>query len=372
MVIVYTLQVAGSLLLITALMCGSPTVFAQESPGDILLRNFRPVVIHRIPITHVEKARYPAIDVHSHAYAQTPQQIDEWVKNKNEVGIQRTIILTGATGARFDSIYAEYKRYPDRFDLWCGLDLSDYDKPGFSERVVAELERCAQAGGTGIGELSDKGKGLRYNGTIAYGLHLDDPRLDAVLRRAGELNMPINIHVADPIWMYQPMDSTNDGMMNALRWRLDDQDDIVDHAGMIAILERAVKKHPNTIFIACHFANLCYDLERLGELLDKYPNLYADISARYAETAVIPRHTRRFFEKYQDRLLYGTDMGYNTSMYRTTFRILETNDEHFYDHQLFSYHWSLHGFGLSDNILEKIYRKNAMRVIYGIRQSELE
>jgi hypothetical protein len=104
--------------------------------------------------------------------------------------------------------------------------------------------------------------------------------------------MPINIHVAEPIWFYQPMDSTNDGLMNAYHWRLDNQPGIVGHQGMIQILERAVKRHPKTTFIACHFANCDYDLTILGDLFDKYPNLYADISARYAETAPIPRFVR--------------------------------------------------------------------------------
>jgi uncharacterized protein len=144
----------------------------------------------------------------------------------------------------------------------------------------SELERCVQAGARGIGELSDKGQGLRFAGGIARGLHLDDARLDPVLARAGELQLPINIHVADPIWMYEPMDATNDGMMNALRWRLDNRPDIVGHSGMIDILERAVRKHPGTTFIACHFANLSYDLARLGRLLDDYPNLHADCLAR--------------------------------------------------------------------------------------------
>lgn len=342
---------------------GTPIISAQEDPADILLRNFKPVTIHKLPVTFVEKARYPIIDVHSHAYARTTGQIDQWIRNKDQVGIERTIILTGAVGEQFDSIYTEYMRYPERFDLWCGLDLSGYDEPGFSEKVTAELERCVRTGAKGIGELSDKGRGLRFGNQFAYGLHLDDPRLDKVLQRAGELNIPINIHVADPIWMYEPMDSTNDGMMNALKWRLDNQEGIVGHSGMIDILERAVRKHPGTTFIACHFANLSYDLTRLGKLLDTYPNLYADISARYAETSVIPRFVKTFYEKYQDRLLYGTDMGYNTEMYRTTFRILETEDEHFYDHILFSYHWSLHGFGLPDIVLKKIYRDNALKLL---------
>jgi predicted TIM-barrel fold metal-dependent hydrolase len=101
----------------------------------------------------------------------------------------------------------------------------------------------------------------------------------------------------------------------------------------------------------------------LGALFDQYPNLYADISARYAETATTPRFTARFYRKYQDRLLYGTDMGRAADMYRTTFRILETEDEHFYAWDLFTYHWPLHGLGLGDEVLRKVYRDNALKLL---------
>jgi predicted TIM-barrel fold metal-dependent hydrolase len=163
--------------------------------------------------------------------------------------------------------------------------------------------------------------------------------------------------------MYQRMDNRNDGLMNAFHWRLDNQPGIVGHSGMIDILERTVKKHSNTTFMACHFANLDYDLARLGELLEKHPNLYADIAARYAETAPIPRWAAKFYEKHADRLLYGTDMGFDKEMYRVTFRILETWDEHFYESEMFSYHWSLNGFGLPDEILRKVYRTNAEKIL---------
>jgi predicted TIM-barrel fold metal-dependent hydrolase len=151
--------------------------------------------------------------------------------------------------------------------------------------------------------------------------------------------------------------------MNAFHWRLDNQPGIVGHSGMIDILERTVKKHSSTIFISCHFANLDYDLTRLGQILERQANLYADISARYAETAPIPRFVSQFYAKYADRLLYGTDMGFDIPMYRVTFRILETLDEHFYERDMFSYHWSLNGFGLSDEILRKLYRTNAEKIL---------
>jgi len=297
--------------------------------------------------------------MHSHAYAKTPGDVDRWVKVMDEVGVEKTILLTGATGAEFDRVAELYSRHPTRFELWCGLDYAGHDQPGYGPAAVAELERCARKGAKGVGEEGDKGLGMDFG--RAKGLHFDDPKLAPLLDRCADLGLPVNIHVADPIWMYQKMDETNDGMMNAVEWRLDDKPGIVDHAGMIDVLERAVRAHPRTTFVACHVANLDYDLGRLGELLDRLPNLYADISARYAETAVTPRAAARFYARHQDRLVYGTDMGYESDMYRTTFRILETLDEHFYA-PIFGYHWSYSGFGLEGPVLEKLYRANAQRV----------
>ncbi len=330
-----------------------------KSPDEILLKDYKPVSLHKVPVTKVTKARYPIIDMHSHAYAKTPEDVDRWVKVMDEVGVEKTLILTGATGAEFDRLTELYARHPTRFELWCGFDYTGYDQPGYGAAAVAELERCVRKGAKGVGEEGDKGLGMKFG--KAKGLHFDDAKMATLLDRCGDLGLPVSIHVADPIWMYQKMDETNDGMMNAVEWRLDDKPGIIDHAGMIAVLERAARAHPRTTFVACHVANLDYDLARLGQLLDALPNLYADISARYAETAVIPRFTAQMYTKYQDRLVYGTDMGFDVDMYRTTFRILETLDEHFYA-PIFGYHWSYSGFGLPEPVLEKLYRTNALRV----------
>ncbi len=334
---------------------------SQTSPDKLLLNNYRPKSIYNVPITEIKKAKFPVIDMHSHPYAETPEQIDQWVKTMDEMGIEKTILLTYAHGEKFDSIYAVYSKYPERFELWCGIDYTDYDQPGFAEHAIKELERCYKVGARGVGELGDKGLGLFYCKPPAYGMHIDDKRMDPILEKCGELGMPINIHVGEPQWFYEKMDSTNDGLMNAYSWRLDKQDGL-DLKGVLKTLENVVAKHPNTIFIACHLANCNHDLEMLGCLLDKYPNLYADISARYAENAPVPRYTAKFFEKYQDRLLYGTDMGFDESMYKVTFRILETADEHFYETELFNYHWPLYGLNLKDNVLKKLYKENAVKI----------
>jgi uncharacterized protein len=158
------------------------------------------------------------------------------------------------------------------------------------------------------------------------------------------------------------MDRTNDGLMNAWKWRITNAPEVLQHEEVINTLEVAVKKHPRTVFIACHLANCCSDLGRLGAMLDRYPNLNADIGARFAELSPIPRAVSKFFEKYQNRILYGTDMNPEAGMYRVTFRLLETEDEHFYPAYFRKYHWPMHAFALPDPVLRKVYRENALRL----------
>ncbi len=360
------------IVILLLLICCTVEVFSADEkplPETLLLKDYRPKSVYNIPQTTIDKAMYPAIDMHAHDYAKNPEQVAEWIRSMDESGVEKAIVLTMAVGEEFDAVYAKYAKYPDRFEVWCGFDYTGYDKPGFGPAAVKELERCYKVGARGVGELGDKGKGLFYcRPTKAWGMHLDDPRMDPLLAKCAELRMPVNIHVADPYWMYLPMDAANDGLMNAYKWRLDNQPGIVGHEGMVNILERAVKRHPKTIFVACHFANCSHDLNKLGKLFDECPNLYADISARYAETAPIPRFAARFYKKYQDRLVYATDMRFSTKIYRLTFRILESEDEHFYAWDRFGYHWPLYGFGLEEPVLRKVYRENALKIITNKRQ----
>jgi predicted TIM-barrel fold metal-dependent hydrolase len=350
--------------LLILLVISMPSAFSQKDADNILLKDYKPVSIYHIPVTVPEKARFMAVDMHSHPYASSEAEIRNWVETMDRTGISKTIILTGATGKKFDSLLAIYSKYPGRFEVWCGLDYTGYDEPGYGPAAVKELERCFKEGARGVGELSDKGKGVpKSNESAGQGMHFDDPRLKPLFQKCAELKMPVNIHVADPYWMYLPIDSTNDGLMNAAEWKVDLEPGMLNHAQLIKTLENVVGENPQTIFIACHFANCEYDLAISGDLLNRYSNLYLDISARYAETATIPRYMSSFYEKYQDRLLYGTDMGMDPEMYRTTFRILETNDEHFYETGMFGYHWALSAFGLSPEILKKIYQTNAQKIL---------
>ena len=361
-----------------------------DTPDKILLKDYRPNSIYKIPKTEIAKAKHPVIDVHCHG-VRPAGEMGAWLKTMDTVGVERAVIFTGASNAeRFAEVIKPYAKYPQRFDLWCSFDLSGVDEPGFGPNALKSLEDCHHLGALGVGEISDKGRGIGARGggrggrggrngastaaappvAVTNGPHADDPRMDALWDKCAHLGMPVNIHVSDPIWSYQTMDNTNDGLMNGYTWTIRPAPGLLLHDGLIESLERAVKKHPKTMFIACHLANLDYDLTRLGQMFDRNPNLYADISARFAETAPIPRFVAAFFQKYPDRVLYGTDMAYNQRMFSTTFRILESHDEHFYERDLnfnFDYHWALNGFGLPDPILKKVYSDNARRVFQRAR-----
>ncbi len=333
----------------------------MREPGlqdTLLLKDYRPQSIFKTPQTQVLKAKYPAIDMHMHAPrggGDLNQAASEILRSMDECGIAKTILFCN-TGKAFDDLAAVFGKFPDRFELWCGLDFSGSGPAS----TIGELERCVKLGAKGVGEISDKGAGLRGANPP---MHLDDARMDPVLDKIAELKLPINVHIGDPRWMYEPMDVHNDLLFEALYFRLDNKPNILNLEQIVGTLDGALKKHPRTIFVACHFMNQTFDLNRLGQMLDKYPNLFSDVSQRESYVAAIPRFAKQFMEKYADRLVYGTDQGYSLPMYRNSFHIWETLDEHFYAWDVQNTRFALSGVGLSDATLKKLYRENALRIL---------
>ena len=356
-----------TLLALSLAACAPGKKDSDSFANELKLKDYQPVSIFKLPEHHPEQAKFAVIDMHSHPYAETDAEIQEWVKTAKKNNVEHIIINTYAHGEAFDKLYDQYKGIdPDLFELWCGFDLDHFDEPGFEDAAVAELVRCWEKGARGVGELGDKGLGESYCRRSSTGKpmptgHLDDPRFDALFEKCGELGMPISIHEGDPIWMYEPMDEHNDGYMNADYWKIDlSTPGILDLDGVVATLERCMEKHRKTVFIACHLLNYSHDYETLSAIMDRHPNLWLDNSARHLETCVTPRATKAFYEKYPDRILFGTDNTPTDRLYMLEWRILETEDEHFYAGG--SYHWPLHGIGLSDEVLQKVYHDNAAQL----------
>ena len=355
---------AAVVVVMTACQAQKESAKTAANPADkILLKDFNPQVVNNIPVTYVPRAKYEIIDMHAHDYAENEEQIAQWAKTMDEVGVLNTAIMHCSwIGRPFEEYVKAYEPYKEHYRFWCCFDYTGIDTPDWPDIALKTLERCKEMGAIGVGELGDKGEGDTYaRPGSGKDIHIDDPRIKPLIEKAGELQMPISIHIAEPYWMYLPMDETNDGLVNAVTWHVDTTH-CYGYDKLMESFENAVRDNPKTIFIACHYLNMTHDLPRLGALLDKYPNLYFDISARVAESAHTPRATREFLIKYQDRVLFGTDNGMDADMYRKIFRVLETNDEHFYVPD-YGYHWALSGFNLPDEVLKKLYHDNAMRIL---------
>lgn len=338
---------------------------AAAQPGamdSILLKDYQPDSSLVVPERHPEKARFRVIDVHSHTYAKTPEEIAGWVRRMDEAGVELTVVLTGATGAEFDRLADLFlKPYPTRFQLYCGLDTADLRKPDYPERAAAELVRCYKKGARGVGEIIDKGSGLSRGGATLprdQRLHPDDARLDLVWKKCAELKLPINLHMADHPSCWRPLDAHQERSPAFQRYNQYGRD-VPSYEELLAIRDRLLARHPKTLFVACHLGNQGNDLASVSKVLDRYPNLYVDISARAYEVGRQPRTAARFLARYQDRVLFGTDQSISKSMYQAWWRLFETPDEYMPGPNW----WRLYGLELPTPVLERLYRTNAKKIM---------
>jgi len=358
-------------ILSAAAICAGQTekygVEVQPGPMDsILLKDYAPASSLVVPETRVAKARFPVIDVHSHSsmnHIATRADVDSWVKTMDEVGVEISVVFTEATGAEFDRIAALLlESYPKRFQVWCGLDTTNIEAPGYPERAARELARCHQKGARGVGELTDKGWGMQASEKDALPrnrrLRADDPRLDAFWRKCAELHMPVNLHMADHPSCWKPLGPNQERTPDFQHFNLS-RKDVPSYEELLAIRDRMLARHPKTTFILCHLSNQGNDTASLARVLDRYPNLFLDIAARDYELGREPRTAARFLARYQDRIMFGTDMGRDKAMYQGWWRLLETADEYIPGRIW----WRYYALELPDPVLKALYRGTALRVL---------
>jgi predicted TIM-barrel fold metal-dependent hydrolase len=327
----------------------------------ILLKDYTPASSLVVPRSEVKKARFPAIDVHSHAsmsQIKTRADVDAWVKTMDEAGVEMSVVFTGASGAEFDRMADLFLgAYPSRFQVWYSPDPAT-----LPSNAVAELERVHAKGARGVGELTDKGWGVEASEQNAQPrvqrLRFDDPRMDPYWKRCGELNMPVNIHLADHPSCWKPLDAKQERTPDFQAFNLSGKD-VPSYEELLAGRDGLLKRNPGTKFIFCHFSNQGNDTAALARMLDRYPNMYVDISARDYEIGRQPRTMKAFLEKYRGRVMFGTDMGRTQEMYEGWWRLLETPDE-FLPGRVW---WTYYGLELGEPVLKSLYRDTARKVL---------
>jgi predicted TIM-barrel fold metal-dependent hydrolase len=362
--------------------------FQGGSSAPLALKDYQPKSMLHVPETHVPKSRFPCIDFHTHltwidrkgkedvvSHAAPPAEILQVMDAKN---VRMMVNLTGGYGPLLDETIKRWQQpHPDRFVVFTEPSYSKIKMPNFSKFQAEQLESASKAGARGLKVLKTLGLYLRENVRTGPLVKVDDKRFDETWEAAGSLKMPVAIHVSDPEAFFLPTNKFNERYEELSAhpdWSFHGKD-FPSNAELQEARNRVIQRHPRTNFVALHTAN-SENLPAVAEWLDKYPNLYVDIAARIGELGRQPRMSRKFFDKYQDRILFATDAtphGTDTpqqlfcnELYEIYYRFLETEDEYF-DYAPAPIppqgRWRIYGIGLPEQILRKVYYENAARLL---------
>ena len=322
----------------------------------------------------IKKAKYPFVDVHSHQWRMPTMDLNEFVAEMDEINMKFSINLSGsgfgpqaAKDLYFnESIKNIEENQPDRIGLFVNVDFNSIDVENHVENQVNIIRNAVSKGAIGLKVY--KSLGLTNKDSKGERVRVDDERLAPIWDVCGELNIPVLIHSADPFQFWLPKDNQNE------RWfelkekpnrYYGDSDFIPPFEDIIREQHTIFEKHKNTTFINAHLGWMGNDLKKLGEHLDKYPNVMTEFGAVIAELGRQPKTARKFFIDYQDRIMFGKD-SYNKEEFYTYFRILESDDEYFNYFRKRHAFWKMYGLNLPDEVLRKIYYENALQLFPSI------
>ena len=367
---------------------------APEGAGKPLqLADFQPRSMLHVPETKVLRSRHPVIDIHTHLSftaksangvglgeaMEYPAPVEELLPLMDRKNIRVLVNLTGGVGKGLEQTIRKFQQpYPERFVTFTEPWWERSNQPGYSKFQADEIVRAQQAGASGLKILKTLGLYLRKEISKGPLVRIDDPRFDAMWETCGSLGMPVAIHVSDPEAFFLPVDRFNERfeeLNNHPDWSFHGGD-FPSNAELLEARNRVLARHPKTQFIVLHVGNDAENLPYVGECLDRFPNMHVELGARIGELGRQPRMAKKLFEKYQDRILFGTDAVphgtdtpqqiCNDELYEIYYRFLETEDEYF-DYAPAPVppqgRWRIYGLGLPDGILKKVYFENAARLL---------
>lgn len=341
-----------------------------------------------LPVTRVPRARFPVIDFHAHLtwdngvdHGGEPQVLatpDELLPTMDAANVEIMVNLTGGHGKFLDqAITIHHRASPERLLVFTEPAWGRINEPNYPRDQADGIEAAVRAGAKGLKVLKTLGLFLRQRITAGALVAVDDPRFDPMWDAAGQLGIPVAIHTSDPRAFFEPVDRFNE------RWdELQAHPDWSFHGGdfpsnheLQEARRRVMSRHPRTNFVCLHAADP-EDLGYVSECMDAHPNMFVDIAARISELGRQPRASRKFIERYQDRVLFGTDAVpggldmpqqlFCEELYEIYYRFLETEDEYFVYAPLNRSpqgRWRISGLGLPESILHKIYSANARRLL---------
>ena len=373
--------------------------FAPEATGvprakPLDISQYEPRSMLQVHESYVAQAKYPVIDIHTHIsgsvkssngvelaaereYLGTPEECLSVMDRKN---IRAMVNLTGGYGKGLAEAVSKYDRaHPDRFFTFTEPSYEFFKDPNYPRIQADAIEQAHKDGARGLKILKTLGLYLRENITSGKLVKIDDPRFDPMWEACAALNMPVAIHISDPVAFFTPIDRFNERfeeLNNHPDWSFYGKD-FPSNAELIEARNRVFARHPKTQFITLHVGNFAENLQNVGENLNRFPNMTVDMAARVGELGRQPYTSKKFFDKYQDRILFGTDATlhgdafpqqvFNDKLYEIYYRFLETEDEYF-DYAPAKIppqgRWRIYGINMPDQVLRKVYNENAARLLH--------
>jgi predicted TIM-barrel fold metal-dependent hydrolase len=364
-------------------MMASQAWAQQDKPLDMKMdfEEYDPPSSLVVEEHRLAKAKFPFIDIHNHQGNMDNGDLGKLIADMDKLNLAVMNNLSGrgfsSNGANDfsgndDHLYKSLdninKNFPKRFILFTTISFVDIDDPNWGANTAKQIEANARAGAKGLKIY--KSLGLSVRDKNGKRIQIDDPRIDPVWAKCGDLGIPVLIHSADPKQFWDPIDKNNERWLE-LKTHPGRRYEGKDASWQTLINEQhnVFRKHPKTKFIDAHLGWYGSDLKKLGQLLDQMPNVYTEIGAVIAELGRQPRAGKAFLTKYQDRVLFGKD-SWVPSEYETYFRVLETEDEYFPYHKRYHAFWRMYGLGLPDDVLKKIYYKNALKILPNMDSSQ--
>jgi len=341
--------------------CQAPST-APPSIVDYRPKSTLVTVEHKVP-----KAKFPVIDIHSHQGSLNPESMKRLVETMDPLNLRVLTLADNISGDRLVQTIAAINAspYKDRFRALAGINFSNVG-PGWADKAIQQLRADIKAGALGVGEVG-KQFGLRITKPDGSRLKVDDPEIDPLWDEFAKLDVPAFIHTAEPQEFFQPQDTHNERWLELSLFadRRNNQPGQVTFEQLMTERNNMIRKHPKTRFVLAHFGWHANDLQRLGKLLDEFPNVTVEAGAVLYDFGRQPRAARDFFVKYQDRILFGKD-SYQPEEFPYYWRVFETADEYFDYYRDYHAFWKMYGMELPDEVLKKVYYKNAVRIFKGM------
>lgn len=353
----------------SVLLCCMMVFACAMKAQELSFEAYNPTSTLVVPGTIIKKAKFPFIDVHGHQYRMATQDLSPVIAAMDTLNMSIMVNLSGRSGDQLQQAVKNVAdHYPNRFVVFANINFNGAGAKGWIEKTVNQLKQDVKNGARGLKVYKSLGM---YNKDVSgERLAIDDERLEPIWNTCGDLGIPVLIHAADPKSFWDEFDGGNERWLelktHPRRKRGDNNP--APWQQIITEQHNMFKKHPNTTFINAHLGWYGNNLGKLGQLLDEIPNMNVGIGAVIAELGRQPRFAKAFFIKYQDRILFGKD-SWKPEEFPTYFRVLESDDEYFPYHKKYHAFWAMYGLDLPDNVLKKVYYKNALRIVPGMDKS---